>query len=274
MKFFLLITFYLLQLSFGSENSGTTFVQVDSEITTSMLRKELVSRFFGIKADFKKGPSFYIESILKDVNSKANYVIRSHLRGIFEKITDIEELKVLSDFYFKLLKYLEMSLFEQFRKIHHPNSNLTHFNTLPMSPILQENVRHCEWAHATLLTINFALLKARLGLITNEWAKTAISRAVVSIETRIPADRGIEFTREIIEQMMTTDDKIELNYTEKVAFGLFLLHQKNLLKQTLDCIQQVFKPERKELVGNPYVIYPHSIDGLIYGYQLDEVVQV
>src|SRR5437588_2241401 len=98
MKFFLLITFYLLQLSFGSENSGTTFVQVDSEITTSMLRKELVSRFFGIKADFKKGPSFYIESILKDVNSKANYVIRSHLRGIFEKITDIEELKVLSDF--------------------------------------------------------------------------------------------------------------------------------------------------------------------------------
>ena len=274
MKFFLVITFYLLQLSFGSENSGTTVDHGNSGITSSTLREGLRYPYSGVKPLLSKDSIFYIDSILKNVNSRAHYDSKQHLREMFENFTEIGKLMALSNFFFNLLKYLEMSLFEQFRKINHPNSSLTHFNNTKISPFLRENevhcIVHCERAHAAILIINLALLKQRLNLDPTGFVMGAISAAATNIERNAPADRGIEFTKEILAVLMTADGKTELNIVEKVAFRSLLLFQKNLMKQSLDCMQEVFKPERKELVGNPFVIYSHYIDGLIKGYQLED----
>ena len=269
MKFFLVITFYLLQLSFGCENSGTTVEHGSSGITASTLKEGLRDSFSEVKPLLSKDSIFYIDSILKNVNSGAHYDSKQHLREIFNNSTDIGKLMALSNFFFNLLKYLEMSLFEGFRKINHPNSSLTHFNNTPMSPFLRENAEHCGWAQATILIINFALLKQRLNLNSTGFVMRAISSTATNLEGNLPADRGVGFTSEILEVLMD-DGKRELNIVEKIAFRSLLLFLKNLMKQTLDCMQEVFKPERKEFVGSPFVIYSYYIDGLIKGYQLED----
>ena len=269
MKFFLVITFYLLQLSLGSENSGTTVDHGNSGITSSTLREGLRYPYSGVKRLLNNDSILYIDSILNNVNSTATYDHKQRLREIFENFTDIGGLLELSNFFFNLVKYLEMSLFEQFRERNHPNSSLTHFHDSP--PILQENARHREWALANLLVINFALLKQRLNRDPTEFVMKAISAVATNIGRKVPADCGIEFTKGILEIMMAAEEnKTELNIVEKVAFRSLLLLQKNLMKQTLDHMQQVFKPERRELFGSLIVFYPHLIDGLIDCYQLQD----
>ena len=260
---FILISFCLWQISFGSEyRDATLFALGNSEFTSSAFREMLRDPFIEVKTLLSED-SVYIESILSDINSTVTYDHETHFRNIFENFTDEEKLLKLSNFFFKLCGYFELSLFEQFRKENHPNPRLS-----DIKKFSESGSRNFEWALAALQVINFALLKQRL--VPGDLIMKMILELTRNLEKEPSVDRVIEFTRLILSCVMAERGKGELSKSEKYAFRSLLSLQKNLMKQSLDCVQKVFNPERKELVGCPFVSLPHKIDEIIASYQLDE----
>ena len=189
MYFFpIFISFCLWQISFGSDHGDTAlFTLGNSEFTSSALREMLRDPFIEVKPLLSKDSIFYIEAILSDINSKLTYDHEAHFRNIFENLT-LEELPKLSNFFLKLLGYIELSLYEQFRKEYYPNSRLKDFEFKKCS---QSSSKTCEWVHSILIVINFTLLKQRLG------ATKSINDQIfrISMNLKAPVDRGVKLTR-------------------------------------------------------------------------------
>ena len=266
MNFFFVVTFCLLQLSFGSEyGDATHFDSGHSEITSSILREMLNGPYIEVKSLLSKDSTFYIDSILSDINSTVTYDYKMHLRNIFENSTDEEELLKLSNFFFKLYGYLEMTLYEQFRGINLPNFSLPDFYRYSETiPDYLSIGRHYKRAYISLLVVNLALLKQRLGLIKP--IKDLIIELITQLEMGASLDSVIEFSKVILNGVIK--ERKELSEREKEAFKSLLLFQKDLVKQALDCMKRVFKPNPSELVGCPFILYPYLIDGIIDSYQL------
>ena len=262
MKFFLAITFCLLQVSFGSEyGDAIPFDSGNSEITSSILRERLNGPYIEAKPLLSNDSVIYINAVLQDINSTVEYDHGMHLRNIFENFTEENKLLILSNFFFKLYEYLELSLFEQFRKENYPNSRLSDFKKCS-----ENGSRNCKWAHAALLVINFALVKQRVS--PGPIVMIVISELIRNLENGPSIDRGVEFTRLIISLVIT--ERGGLRKSDKEAFKSLLLFQKDFIKLSLDCIKKAFKPSLWELIGSQHISLPYKIDGIIDCYQLGE----
>ena len=259
-----IIDSYLLgdwKLSFGGDFIDTTSFELgNSEITSSALREMLKDPFIEVKPLLSEDSIFYIDSILSDIKSTVTYDHETHFRNIFENFTDEEKLLKLSNFFFKLLRYIALSLYEQFHKENYPNSRLSYFD---FKKCPQSSVKASEWVRSVILVINFTLLKQRLG------ATKSINDQIFKIimNLKAPVDRGVKLTRSLINFVI--DEVGELRGWEKEAFRKLLLFQKDFIKLSFDCIKVAFKPTPKELIGIRYVRLPYKIDGIIDSYQLD-----
>ena len=267
--FSIIISFCLWQLSFGSEYSDATpFDSEHSEISSSMLRKRLNVPYYEVKPLLSDDSMIYINAVLSDVNSTISYDHETHFRDIFENLTDEKKLIKLSNFFFKLCEYLEMTYYEQFRKKNHPNSCLSDFRKRSRTdPDFLSIKEHSNRAHISLVVVNFALLKQRLG--PTKLTKELIFKLITQLEMRASLEgQMIDFANVILQGVIEESGK--LGELEKEAFISFLSFQKDFVKQSLDCIKEAFKPTSSELIGCPFIVISHLIDGIIDSYQLNK----
>ena len=191
---------------------------------------------------------------------------QSHLRGIYDEITDIEKLIKLSNFFFKLLGYLKTLLFERVRG----NPNFVRFSqfwsVVKDDSSLVNLMRHGEWSESTLLVIDFALLRQRLGnsILVNSLDFDEIHDACAQ-----KIEFAIDFIKVVLERKVYfLESKMVMNAEEEQGFLHFPVSLKELLRQSYDCTIEVFKPNPDELVGNKGIMLQYVIDGIIASYRL------
>ena len=207
----------------------------------------------------------YIDAIIADVGSSISYDNNNHFLNIYA-ITDVEELEKLSNFFFQFLKYLQLSMFELARK----NPDVLRLNDLKsainMDPSLCNVKRHGDWAHTSLLVVNFALLRTRLGDSMFVDRSYGFNFKDSLRPEMMDTNFAIEFIRKFLDKTL---DERALNEKEKFAFKSFLFFLKRCSIMFHKCISEGFKPYYRELVRCKLLMYPHLIDGYIAFYRLN-----
>ena len=206
--FYIAIVFCFLHVSLGGETTTTT------------IRLELKDPYVEAMSFLSSDSKIYIHAIIEDVGSSISYDHKKHLHNIYD-ITDVGKLEKLSDFFFKLLKYLQFSRYELARK----NPEILRLNDLKCvsksDPSLCNVKRHRDWAHTVLLVVNFALLRMRLGNSELANRSNGFTPDDFFPPQLMQFDNAIGFIRKILDKKLDKGD--ELSVEEKSAFKSFLV---------------------------------------------------
>jgi hypothetical protein len=233
----------------------------------SLLQSEINSSFDQISLLVKPRVLIGIKSLLFVPNSSIlggeNKIIKAQLRDIYFS-TPIDKLEILSDFFYKLLEFLQLSLYTQVHYRFNPDYWIAdHLHNISKNPKVANLDKNCNWVLHALKVVN--LIKLCRSLPSPTFSNE------LTFEKIFDGDFTNEaFGLSIQSLRLLLSKKRFLTDEEKTAFKTYLLFYKNYFYKWENWIIKGLNPDLSDLNGSFVRSQPYVIEGIIHSYRINE----
>jgi hypothetical protein len=208
-----------------------------------------------------------IKSLLLVPNSSilgnGDKIIKAQLQDIYYS-TPMDKLEILSDFFYKLLEFLQFSLFDQIEYRFNPDYWIAdHLIKISKNPKVANIEKNCDWVQHALKVLNLIKLCRSLPSPTfnNE----------LTFEKIFDGDFTNEaFGLSIQSLGLLISRKRFLSDEDKMAFKTYLLFYKSYFNNLENWIILGLNPDPSDLNGSFVRSQPYVIEGIIHSYRLNE----
>jgi hypothetical protein len=207
----------------------------------------------------------FIKLLLSDPNSQVgdeiDDVLYNQLSYVFVSSTlDFEKLEALSNYFFKLTEYLQLSALTQIDYKFIPQFHIGHhLQNAENDPKFHSIARNCGWVQHTLKALNFIIFRRKLESIKLLEITTfeKIFTGQLIDESRI-----VEIFKDLVSKKPVLDAK------EKEAFKSILSFYKEYFTKKVDWIFEGMGPNPSDLDGYYCKKVPGTIDDFIRDHHL------
>jgi hypothetical protein len=202
-----------------------------------------------------------IQPSAKNISHEA---LKPQLQNIYDDASWDDKLDNLSEFFSKLLEFLQLSMFSQIAYRYNPDFKIgDHLRLVSRNPKFDNIEHNNNLAIHILKVIN--LIKLQRSLKSPEFSQRFTFESIISEEL---TDDGFGYALETIDHILS--QKRFPSAEEKNAFKTFLLSYKTYFFNLEKWILEGLNPEPTDLNGCLIRTRPYTIDGIIHGYRLDE----